>query len=857
MFQWFIFILLILVSACSEKNLISPKSPDSKTPQGIFAIQEGKALLRSDAIGQEFLLRSWNFTSDHQSGEAHRARRVRFQKGPQGLALMESSEGHSTSAEFAQNLLIASFENPGVQGNYWVLDLNRAFNKLFVGSDFQESTKDYHIENHTLALPFISSFLSQLELPKPETLFWEQRVQMQENTFKAKNPKEMVHEKSVFETTYVKFSLTLVKEDRNFAVTKRIPGKHKYFFSTETFRAPKTRESYSLLVKRSLEQPVVYAISANTPEKYVGPIKEGVLYWNKASGRELVKVVKLTSPLPVWDMDTNLIEWMEDEGAGAAYTNFDADPKTGKILGSSIYLPSVWVKEGLIRGHWHRVNGKSKKTSVCHYEFPGGFLESEMESNGPMTPAQREAALIPILRNTVAHEVGHSLGLRHNFAASFSTEFPLEQESHRFSQVVSGNQISNESPSASVMDYLEMPADTIMGVVINQKPEALSYDQFAIKQLYGYGDKTREMVQPGYFCSDEDVNQFADCSRFDAGKSPAEFAYVKTKERWREIPEEFLRSFHIAWNRFGKEFNFQLKDIGYLPLQAVHNALTPLDGFFWQLFEQKQQIRVRSQRKDLPEKSLDALEDKQTAEDLKQLKTTVAELILWMPKDIEKDLEEQFEKTLAKLNFETMGLGKEEIKRAREMFLMAFLPGIRQALYGRLVVMLSPSNYAIEGQEMKWRGGAYFLPTLNSLEDAMLEITKEILFSTKGAEAGYIYENPNLTNLTIAAGAEARDIYDNPNLTNLTIAEGAEARDIYDNPNLTNLTIAAGAKTSSIYNNPNLTNLTIAEGAEAGSIYDNPNLTNLTIAEGAKTWSIYGNPNLTSLTIAEGAIVGG
>jgi hypothetical protein len=86
------------------------------------------------------------------------------------------------------------------------------------------------------------------------------------------------------------------------------------------------------------------------------------------------------------------------------------------------------------------------------------------------------------------------------------------------------------------------------------------------------------------------------------------------------------------------------------------------------------------------------------------------------------------------------------------MFLMAFLPGIRQALYGRLVVMLSPSNYAIEGQEMKWRGGAYFLPTLNSLEDAMLEITKEILFSTKGAEVSYPSERHSPS---IAAGVVA------------------------------------------------------------------------------------------------------
>ncbi len=306
-------------------------------------------------------------------------------------------------------------------------------------------------------------------------------------------------------------------------------------------------------------QPIVFWLDASIPEAYRATIRDGVLAWNQAFdaiGYEGAIEVRQATPVQSAD---NLatgrasIRWMTNAQAQfGAIGPSHVDPRSGEILDADIAIESLTVR-GMrrLRSQFMTDDGDGAPASpasakhhagdACEHglhaaEQLGTWL-SLIEADRPIDPDSPEvqAFVHAYLKDVVMHEVGHALGLRHNFRAS-RWRSPA--------QLLDKALTTREGNSASVMDYAAVnlappghgggaPFQTTLG----------PYDFWAIE--YGYGelpesnaeaerqlrDIARRSADPQWagalsYGSDEDEALGIDphALTFDLGNDPLAFA---------------------------------------------------------------------------------------------------------------------------------------------------------------------------------------------------------------------------------------------------------------------------------------------------------------------------------------------
>lgn len=167
--------------------------------------------------------------------------------------------------------------------------------------------------------------------------------------------------------------------------------------------------------------PIVYYLDPGTPEPVRSALLVGARWWNEAyeaiGFKDAFQVKMLPDDADPMDCRYNVIQWVHRSTRGWSYGSSVTDPRTGEIIKGHVSLGSLRIRQD--------------------------FLIAQALSNKPF--AERDDNYQPMLemalariRQLSAHEVGHTIGFTHNFAASTNNRSSVMDYPHPQAELVNG-----------------------------------------------------------------------------------------------------------------------------------------------------------------------------------------------------------------------------------------------------------------------------------------------------------------------------------------------------------------------------------------------------------------------------------
>lgn len=166
-------------------------------------------------------------------------------------------------------------------------------------------------------------------------------------------------------------------------------------------------------------EPIVYYVDPGAPRPIREALIEGASWWNEAfeaaGFQDAFQVRVLPQDADPMDVRYNVIQWVHRSTRGWSYGGSVIDPRTGEIIKGHVTLGSLRVRQD-------RLIFDALPRSASRAEDPSGCGMSGVTEDTTLAGLSRrndpvEVALARI-RQLSAHEVGHTLGFVHNFAAS-------------------------------------------------------------------------------------------------------------------------------------------------------------------------------------------------------------------------------------------------------------------------------------------------------------------------------------------------------------------------------------------------------------------------------------------------------
>ncbi|MBI3837053.1 MAG: zinc-dependent metalloprotease [Planctomycetia bacterium] len=370
------------------------------------------------------------------------------------------------------------------------------------------------------------------------------------------------------------------------------------------------------------KKQIEFWLEKTIPFVYRKPIREGITEWNKAfekAGFANAIEVRQQPDNADWDPEDvryNTFRWIT-ASAGFAMGPSRVNPSTGQILDADIIFDAdflqAWkqeyenfTEEGIAAMTGGPLDLKSYQDHLKK-EGPGNGAECELHhglarelafgsavlSTRTTNPADREKLIMQGLKEVTMHEIGHTLGLRHNFKAS--TFLSIDEMNDL-------QKTKDTGLAASVMDYT--PAN-LMPKGMNQGEYFSTtigpYDVWAIE--YGYkplsGGTEGEAAElkkiaarsgePALaYATDEDTRGIDPdplSNRFDMSKDPIAYAKLRAQlinEQWPKVIDETAKNgegyekvrqaFGILLSKHGQAMYFVSRFVGGLYINRAHKG---------------------------------------------------------------------------------------------------------------------------------------------------------------------------------------------------------------------------------------------------------------------------------------------
>ena len=286
-------------------------------------------------------------------------------------------------------------------------------------------------------------------------------------------------------------------------------------------------------------EPIIYYLDNGTPEPVRSALLEGGKWWNQAfeaaGYKDAFQLKILPDDADPLDVRYNVIQWVHRSTRGWSYGASVVDPRTGEILKGHVSLGSLRIRQD--------------------------FMIAQALTHAPYATSEEDQAMLDLalarIRQLSAHEIGHTLGFAHNFAASTNGR-------------------------ASVMDYPHPTLDLKEGQIDYTNAYATGigdWDKIAVQYAYNhYPEGTDEKaalsalldksVNDGYrFITDQDARPLGGSHPYahlwDNGTSAtAEF------EKLMQIREIALKNFSLEQLKQGEPYS--LLNDRLVPLYFLH-----------------------------------------------------------------------------------------------------------------------------------------------------------------------------------------------------------------------------------------------------------------------------------------------
>jgi hypothetical protein len=169
------------------------------------------------------------------------------------------------------------------------------------------------------------------------------------------------------------------------------------------------------------KEPIIYYLDPGTPEPVRSALLDGARWWNEAyeeiGYKDAFQVQLLPEDADPMDLRYNVIQWVHRSTRGWSYGASVVDPRTGEIIKGHVSLGSLRIRQDFL--------------------IAQALMNKPFANNDVNHQPMLEMALARI-RQLSAHEVGHTIGFAHNFAASANNRSSVMDYPHPTVKITDG-----------------------------------------------------------------------------------------------------------------------------------------------------------------------------------------------------------------------------------------------------------------------------------------------------------------------------------------------------------------------------------------------------------------------------------